>query len=148
MRKTIDEIGVTFDTEFEAAAAEDVALDADGTVHLHTRVDPKPTGFDEHFKGVPTQYRYSVRITAHRETPALRIHVHTDKELGGWYIQFGGFVKREGGWEPIPLDNAVNIPDTSDVLITLSAYWCRRIRGAGKHAASLPLQKWKRNSRR
>ena len=82
MRKTIDEIGVTFDTEFEAAAAEDVSLGDDGTVHLSTRVDPKPTGFDEHFKGVPTQYRFSVRITAHQETPALRIHVHTDRELG------------------------------------------------------------------
>ena len=120
MKRTIEELGVTFDTEFEAAAAEDVSLDEDGTAHLYTRVDPKPTGFDEHFKGVPTQYRYSVRITAHRETPALRIHVHTDRELGGWYIQFGGFVKRGGEWAPIPLEHATNVPETSDVLVTLS----------------------------
>ena len=120
MKRTIEELGVTFDTEFEAAAAEDVSLDEDGTAHLYTRVDPKPTGFDEHFKGVPTQYRYSVRITAHREIPALRIHVHTDRELGGWYIQFGGFVKRGGEWAPIPLEHATNVPETSDVLVTLS----------------------------
>ena len=120
MKRTIEELGVTFDTEFEAAAAEDVSLDEDGTAHLYTRVDPKPTGFDEHFKGVPTQYRYSVRITAHRKTPALRIHVHTSRELGGWYIQFGGFVKRGGEWAPIPLEHATNVPETSDVLVTLS----------------------------
>ena len=82
MNRTIEELGVTFDTEYEAAAAEDVSLDEDGTAHLYTRVDPKPTGFDEHFKGVPTQYRYSVRITAHRETPALRVHVHTRQRVG------------------------------------------------------------------
>ena len=69
---------------------------------------------------MPTQYRYSVRITAHRDTPALRIHVHTSRELGGWYIQFGGFVKRGGEWAPIPLEHATNVPDTSDVLVTLS----------------------------
>ena len=61
-----------------------------------------------------------MRITAHRETPALRVHVHTDRELGGWYIQFGGFVKRGGEWAPIPLEHATNVPDTSDVLVTLS----------------------------
>ena len=41
MKRTIDELGVTFDTEFEAAAAEDVSLGDDGIVHLYTRVDPQ-----------------------------------------------------------------------------------------------------------
>ena len=35
MKRTIEELGVTFDTEFEAAAAEDVSLGDDGTVHLY-----------------------------------------------------------------------------------------------------------------
>ena len=35
MKRTIEELGVTFDTEFEAAAAEDVSLDEDGTAHLY-----------------------------------------------------------------------------------------------------------------